>query len=431
MKKISIAIALLVLVIVYQLMLNIFFVSMDENKFKQSLGVLSDEIKPYERDYLKILYKRIDKFEKERVEKNALDFTYKEENLRTFYNKALNRLTDKYLSEDEAVVFTLDEQNQKINENNQNKTRIDGLFARLEGSISENDFYEIKDLYSKYQSTYEYSYLDDIETILSTYDEINTDILVEYLLDPIDIKAYFKLSSKKNLLEESLWPIIENQPSETEIELYEKIWSEIKFSLGEDLLSSLDYFLVYSDGKDESLAYVNYLDDKASRWYMAIDIEDSINIKDNTLNDEFYFTIVHELAHIITLNDTQAIYNSEPVATRYFEDNISMKENSYLNDFYIRFWTDFFDEARIIQKLDNEDIRYKFFLRHENSFVTDYAATNASEDIAESFAYFVINDKPKGNEVWEQKVRFFYEFEELVKIRNTIRNKLQDIDLAA
>ena len=164
---------------------------------------------------------------------------------------------------------------------------------------------------------------------------------------------------------------------------------------------------------------------------MAIDIEDSINMEDNSFKEDFYFTIVHELAHVITLNDTQAIYNSEPSFGKYFEEDISFNEDSYLNEFYNRFWTYSIDESRIIQNLDNEDIRYKFFLRHENSFVTDYAATSPSEDIAESFAYFVINEKPMGNEIWEQKIRFFYEFEELVEIKNNIRKRLSSLEIAA
>lgn len=110
MKKISIGIAMLLIVIVYQLLLNVFFITIDEYKFNQSLGLLTEDIKPYERDYLKLIYKRIDKFEKERLEKNSVSLSYKEENLRTFYNKVLNRLTDKYLSEDETFLSETDSQ---------------------------------------------------------------------------------------------------------------------------------------------------------------------------------------------------------------------------------------------------------------------------------------------------------------------------------
>ncbi|WP_313567523.1 hypothetical protein [Acetoanaerobium noterae] len=431
MKKISIGIAMLMIVIVYQLLINVFFITMDEYKFNQSLGLLSEDIKPYERDYLKLIYKRIDKFEKERLEKNSVSLSYKEENLRTFYNKVLNRLTDKYLSEDEAFLSETDSQEKLANKNSLNESRLDNMFSRLKSMVSDNDYSDITTLYDKYETSEDYAYIEDIKAIIDNYEEINSDIFVEYLLDPIDMKAYFTLNSQKNLVLEPLLPIIESKPTPSELETYDKIWREIKDKVGTNLLASLDSFIVYSDGKDETLAYVNYIDDKASRWYMAIDIEDSINMEDNSLKEDFYFTIVHELAHVITLNDTQAIYNSEPSFGKYFEEDISFNEDSYLNEFYNRFWTYSIDESRIIQNLDNEDIRYKFFLRHENSFVTDYAATSPSEDIAESFAYFVINEKPMGNEIWEQKIRFFYEFEELVEIKNNIRKRLSSLEIAA
>ena len=431
MKKISIGIAMLLIVIVYQLLINVFFITIDEYKFNQSLGLLTEDIKPYERDYLKLIYKRIDKFEKERLEKNSVSLSYKEENLRTFYNKALNRLTEKYLSEDEAFLSETDSQEKLADKNSLNESRLDNMFSRLKSMVSENDYNDITTLYDKYETSEDYAYIEDIKAIIDNYEEINSDIFVEYLLDPIDMKAYFTLNSQKNLVLEPLLPIIESNPTSSELETYDKIWREIKDKVGTNLLASLDSFIVYSDGKDETLAYVNYIDDKASRWYMAIDIEDSINMEDNSLKEDFYFTIVHELAHVITLNDTQAIYNSEPSFGKYFEEDISFNEDSYLNEFYNRFWTYSIDESRIIQNLDNEDIRYKFFLRHENSFVTDYAATSPSEDIAESFAYFVINEKPMGNEIWEQKIRFFYEFEELVEIKNNIRKRLSSLEIAA
>ena len=57
-------------------------------------------------------------------------------------------------------------------------------------------------------------------------------------------------------------------------------------------------------------------------------------------------------------------------------------------------------------------------------FVTEYAAADAAEDIAESFAVFVLNPKPVGDTVREQKVRFFYQYPELTEIRNEMRNGL-------
>lgn len=59
-----------------------------------------------------------------------------------------------------------------------------------------------------------------------------------------------------------------------------------------------------------------------------------------------------------------------------------------------------------------------------HEFVSDYAATNIEEDIAESFRIFVCGEKPTTLSVADKKVLFFYDYPELVKIRNEYRNNL-------
>lgn len=60
---------------------------------------------------------------------------------------------------------------------------------------------------------------------------------------------------------------------------------------------------------------------------------------------------------------------------------------------------------------------YNFYYDNATMFVTDYAATSPEEDIAEAWAYFILKPKPEGNTVAEQKVLFFYEWDELTKLR--------------
>ena len=47
-----------------------------------------------------------------------------------------------------------------------------------------------------------------------------------------------------------------------------------------------------------------------------------------------------------------------------------------------------------------------------------------SEDIAESFTYFVLWDAPEGDAVWEEKLNFFYRYPELVEFRTQARARL-------
>jgi hypothetical protein len=60
-------------------------------------------------------------------------------------------------------------------------------------------------------------------------------------------------------------------------------------------------------------------------------------------------------------------------------------------------------------------------------FVTEYAATNPGEDIAEVFAVFVTRaDKPTGLSIKDKKVQMLYEYPDLVHLRTQIRTNLGD-----
>lgn len=127
--------------------------------------------------------------------------------------------------------------------------------------------------------------------------------------------------------------------------------------------------------------------------------------------DWFTETVLHEYTHYLTLNDTQADYGAPESGARYCEEGMVARSGSYLDDFYHAFWTDYLHD-----RLANPD-SYGFYLRHQADFVTDYASTDPSEDIAESFTYFVLWDAPEGDAVWEEKLNFFYRYPELVEFR--------------
>lgn len=69
------------------------------------------------------------------------------------------------------------------------------------------------------------------------------------------------------------------------------------------------------------------------------------------------------------------------------------------------------------------DFKKKFWgsKQTSNDFVTEYASNNATEDLAESFVHFVINEKPTAVGKKYDKIRFFYAYPELVKIRTQLR----------
>ena len=191
---------------------------------------------------------------------------------------------------------------------------------------------------------------------------------------------------------------------------YQALWDQMTAMLPEDAWEDFTRFIVFTDGEYETLAYVQQADDKGEKWEIAVDPADAGD------GEMFVETVLHEYSHYLTLNDQQVKYTGRQTASTYNEEGMVAHEGSYLDDFCQRFWAGYLDD-----RLADMDT-YNFFLRHEDDFVTDYASSSPSEDIAESFTYFVLQDEPQpGDAVWEQKLNFFFDYPEMVSLRQEIR----------
>jgi len=196
---------------------------------------------------------------------------------------------------------------------------------------------------------------------------------------------------------------------------------------------------VFTDGFENTLAAVDQVRDNPSQWVLEIDIAD---LKDR---DALLFTMIHEYAHLLTLNASQVTPDQEivddpynlslqeskaAVCPNYFAGNGCSHADSYIHAFYNRFWLGLAPEWEKIDTLqyETEDLNpyydglYHFYLTHQDQFLDDYSTTHPAEDIAESFAYFVFGPKPTGNSIKEQKTAFFYEYPELIQLRENILN---------
>lgn len=201
-------------------------------------------------------------------------------------------------------------------------------------------------------------------------------------------------------------------PDKSDQAEYRALWDRVNELLPDGSLKPFTRFTIFTDGEAEILAYVVPADDSGARWELAVDPEDA--------GDPVGFTetVYHEYAHYLTLNDKQVAYGVPKRYDCYGENDLVSNPDSYLNAFYQRFWKDYLDD----RLADPES--FNFYLRHEDDFITSYAATSPSEDIAECFSYFVLYDKPTGASVWEQKQNFFYDYPELVAFRDQARARL-------
>lgn len=235
-------------------------------------------------------------------------------------------------------------------------------------------------------------------------------------------------------------PVLNDVPTylldeQENIALQRSVWDVYTNLIPAEDRQMVTRFQVFSDGYSNTLAAVSPSYEDPSLWYLEVDIAD--------LDDQeaLLFTLIHEYAHLLTLNEAQIVPDIElaldydldlltekaAACETYFTGLGCSQPNSYIQAFYNRFWTDINDEWGQADRLqyDGDEIAYynalySFYKQHQNQFVDDYAVTHPTEDIAESFAYFVFSPTPHGDTVRDQKLRFFYEYPELIQLREHI-----------
>lgn len=233
-------------------------------------------------------------------------------------------------------------------------------------------------------------------------------------------------------------PFYENIPSELvdeqeDTDLHHQLWKYFASLIPFEDRIHLAEFAVMTDGIDNTLAAVGQTYDDPSLWSLEVDIADTY--------DYYYltFTLVHEFAHLLTLGPNQvppskAIFNDPEdndiylrelsACHNYFPGEGCANADSYINEFYERFWVDIYHEWNEINLEEDDDAYYEkldgFYYKYQDQFVTDYGATHIAEDIAESFTFFVFSPMPAGNTIAEQKTLFFYDYPELIELRDEI-----------
>lgn len=209
-----------------------------------------------------------------------------------------------------------------------------------------------------------------------------------------------------------------------------RVWDFFSSVIPLEARGSLARYIIFSDGEANILASVAQSDFDPALWVLRVDIVDAADPKELT------YTLVHEYAHLLTLNPAQvppslpifnhpengSVYDQEAAkCDSYFPGEGCSLPDSYINQFNEQFWSAIYDEWAQIDSIGDEQDYYdaldSFYQKHQSEFVSDYAPTNPAEDIAESFSYFVLTPRPSGDSIADQKLLFFYGYPELVNLR--------------
>lgn len=186
---------------------------------------------------------------------------------------------------------------------------------------------------------------------------------------------------------------------------------------------------LFADPEDGTAAYVSpKSENDLSIWEMGHNLDFVWDQNNQFVQGESAYTSIHEVAHLLTLDNSQVNVTNGNCSTFYTGEGCSTS-NSYINEFFSQFWGDIFAESQRIDE-DDFDGYFDFYRKYSDRFVSEYAATNPGEDIAESFATYVMGDSPAGNSISAQKIRFFDGFQELVSLKQRIKANINfDVNL--
>lgn len=194
---------------------------------------------------------------------------------------------------------------------------------------------------------------------------------------------------------------------------------EIKFNVNVEL-----------EGKNPAFTQVLDRENKISTTFISSFFWESGEKQEiQKINKEFTKkVIIHELAHVLSLNNiqigTKSTVNKENVnkdlfdkeekncLPNYYNLEGCFSENSYLSSFYKTFW-------------NGESLS-----KSSDGFVSDVAKINVEEDLAESFSLWILGyGDYKPGKIQLEKINFFEKFSELKEIKSTIKKTFITEDL--
>ncbi len=218
---------------------------------------------------------------------------------------------------------------------------------------------------------------------------------------------------------------------------HEQIWNYFASLIPVSERGFLVEFSVMSDGASNILAGVRRTHEDPNTWMLRVDVLDARD------QHELTYTLMHEYGHLLTLEssqvtldrsvyldpDDQEVYErAQAACPNYFSRDGCSLPDSYLSEFFSRYWSSFFLEW---QKIDNahddpsyDSMLHDFYKIYADQFLTEYAATSPEEDIAESWTFFILSEKPELDSIAHEKILFFYEYPQLVALRQEILTRL-------
>ena len=232
-------------------------------------------------------------------------------------------------------------------------------------------------------------------------------------------------------------------------QLHQELWEISKALIPNIDEGRIKRVILAQDRRTDTLAFVASLDNTGQTWEYGLNL-DAVNLNNAEVYEELLSTIVHEYAHILSLNDTQVSYDP---AQQLAYDDLSVSDEAYeaitvkaernclvqsgiydgdacylpgshLFEFFMLFWDSYGNNA--FEDAANGEL----FRDNRNDFVNSYAASSPTEDFAETFAAWVMPELEafEITAVTDTKFSFFNSRPALVDLREQILDGLDRLN---
>lgn len=212
---------------------------------------------------------------------------------------------------------------------------------------------------------------------------------------------------------------------------HHEIWDLVRKTIPDSYINRITKFEIFWGNTDHlnALGYVSPNSD-LTVWTLGMAIDYSYPNGIFNQNNIALDTALHEFAHILTLNETQIdkqviIGNCDNYFPDYPKKGFPRYgcsfTGSYINQYFIPFWKDLWNAGQINDIMNSNS--WYFSEKYPEQFITGYAGTTPSEDLAEVYIAYILNQnslKP----IVQQKIDFFKTLPEFEQIKIETRNKL-------
>ena len=172
-------------------------------------------------------------------------------------------------------------------------------------------------------------------------------------------------------------------------------------------------FNLFTDGTSNVLAYTSPIREEGvtdnTRFSISIDYFDVYDENGEKRDwSKLTYTILHEYGHVLLEDETQV----DLTVGSDTHDPAGFVEGAFRRAFYDAFWR----ELGVSGAGDYD--------RSPTHYVSRYGANYFHEDIADTFAVFVLGGEPGKNTVAEEKLRFFWRDPDMTALRSAVRENL-------